>query len=65
MVPLTSPIPVAQVREPPNVTKAHGISESRKEVLDFATPRLTVPTRVAPPTSDDIIGLVLKHFYVF
>ena len=61
----TSSVPVAQIWKPPNVPQPHSIPESSEEVLDFTTPCLSVPARVAPPTSADLIVLVLQQTVVF
>ena len=66
-VTFTSSVSVAQIGEPPDVSQPHGVSQTREEVFHFTTPRLSVAARVAPPTSDDVIGgyVILQQSRVF
>ena len=38
----TSSVAIAEIGEPPDVAEADGVTEASEEVLDLATPRLSV-----------------------
>lgn len=56
----TSSISVAQVGEAPDVSQTDRVAKTRKEVLDFATPRLAVAARVTSTSLLVEVGVGLK-----